>query len=1091
MGMKQILVLMVAVVLVGQSVLAADKKSSTKGEPVLPLPAEPKHGRPYLMPETERQRIRGLIAREGWAKQDYEQLKKKTDGGDGYSAAFLFALERDAKYVPTATKWLLKMLSPQRVKGFKAKLDDPKFFAGGRPWMGDIFYKIGAEKIIAFDYLHDALSAGDRRTIRDGLLVNARYRMKAMDAWWHTPNLVFKPTFAVALTGLVTRDRECLEWGFRRTKPHGPHLGGYFTVLNHMLRDGGPWHEAPIYPIAHQGLILSAQMSRYLGLVDGQDWFRREMPDGGSPRGLMDYYIDTAYPMEKVGSTRRIRAASYGDGSTSGGRDLFLIYPGPNKGKGPLVHNGLADAYNVSGDSRYAAFLALLPDYKPNLLNRRPLPSKPVPLPAAPSKVWPSYGLAMLRSDESPSYWTSGDAIAVFLLMGQGYGHDHRDKFSLTLHGAGRLFYPDYNALQYEKPHIGWTMNSVAHNTLLVDEQDTRNAEPNSLRHDFNPDVKFLATSASGVFEGVDQTRALSLAPEYLLDVFHASSRIPHTYDYLLHSFGQAEPARPGAFRPSDAMKRRFWLVDDQRTAKESGGWSVDFVLKDETPARLRLHMAAEPDTQVTLGRWGDELAKLVEERKSKLPHLTMLATRRSGVRQTAFITTHEPTRAGRKPRITGVTKLAQRPDGVLVRVDATDFTDYVAVRFGADQTVPKPLHFVIANDQFASITDYGYLRVKRSGEVIGRGDWSGFQLPIRAGRFTLNGKQAKTTRKGNDLLFGEPAPADIPTVAVVRECPFPATIAPSGPLHMFTQDRRNAALEIKNTTGKPLSGHVEFSTPAGVKITPARLEFKSVAPGESANLPFTVTTGDPVKGKQTLTYRVFWTTDDSAPTRSADQPLVVYAGPTLVKEYANRQANYVLHSPKLTARFAMFNGLCSHLADDDGTVRLDGSPLFTISDGETPLLFEKQKHSYTWPIEAPANIIGNASHKCRWQAFFYGGRMSVRMIPEWTKFERAHFEIPGRWKSSGGPAHWKRIVGVDEKGKESDVRPGTKLKVTAAELEFPGGKWNLAFQFKPPQHVTFKGAGMKFSVNSFTKDNWQIGFVRPDEFDVWRGKKR
>ena len=307
----------------------------------------------------------------------------------------------------------------------------------------------------------------------------------------------------------------------------------------------------------------------------------------------------------------------------------------------------------------------------------------------------------------------------------------------------------------------------------------------------------------------------------------------------------------------------------------------------------------------------------------------------------------------------------------------------------------------------------------------------------------------------------------------------------------MFVQGRRDAALEIKNTTGKPLSGHVEFSTPAGVEIKPARLDFKSVAPGESAALPFTVTTGDPAKGKQTLTYRIFWTIDDSTPTRSADRPLVVYAGPTLVKDYANRQANYVLHSPKLTARFAMFNGLCSHLADDDGTVRLDGSPLFTISDGETPLLFEKQKQSYTWPIEAPANIIGNASHKCRWQAFFYGGRMSVRMIPEWTKFERAHFEIPGRWKSPGGPPRWKRIVGVDEKGKESDVRPGTKLKVTAAELEFPGGKWNLAFQFQPPQHVTFEGTGIKFSVNSFTKDNWQIGFVRPDGFDAWRGKKK
>ena len=48
----------------------------------------------------------------------------------------------------------------------------------------------------------------------------------------------------------------------------------------------------------------------------------------------------------------------------------------------------------------------------------------------------------------------------MFQIMAQGYGHDHRDKFSLTLHGAGRLFYPDYNAIQYENMAIGWTRTS-------------------------------------------------------------------------------------------------------------------------------------------------------------------------------------------------------------------------------------------------------------------------------------------------------------------------------------------------------------------------------------------------------------------------------------------------------------------------------------------------------------------------------------------------------------------------------------------------------------------------------------------------------
>jgi hypothetical protein len=38
---------------------------------------------------------------------------------------------------------------------------------------------------------------------------------------------------------------------------------------------------------------------------------------------------------------------------------------------------------------------------------------------------------------------------------------------------------------------------------------------------------------------------------------------------------------------------------------------------------------------------------------------------------------------------------------------------------------------------------------------------------------------------------------------------------------------------------------------------------------------------------------------------------------------------------------------------------------------------------------------------------------------------------------------------------------------VVAAELEFPGAKWNLAFKFEPAQEVTFNGAELKFAIGS------------------------
>src|SRR2546430_15888972 len=112
------------------------------------------------------------------------------------------------------------------------------------------------------------------------------------------------------------------------------------------------------------------------------------------------------------------------------------------------------------------------PDCTPSLIAEPPPPAK-IQLPPAPSKVWPTYGLAMLRSDESPNYWTSGKAIAGCQIMSKGYVHGHADKFSITLHGPGPPLYPNYNVLQYESPTVRRSRNSLSHNTLIVDAGET------------------------------------------------------------------------------------------------------------------------------------------------------------------------------------------------------------------------------------------------------------------------------------------------------------------------------------------------------------------------------------------------------------------------------------------------------------------------------------------------------------------------------------------------------------------------------------------------------------------------------------------
>jgi len=293
----------------------------------------------------------------------------------------------------------------------------------------------------------------------------------------------------VAFAGLTLQDEPIMNWGFNRTARQG----NYFSMVDRMLVDGGVWQEAPIYPVYGRNLWCMATMSFYRRLYDGKDWFTWKSPGGGSPRGLMDYFIDTAYPIERTGvgsggfPSARIRIATFGDGSTNPGGDTFLSD----------LLDELTIAYACTGDAGYGGLLAVLAagrqdgkmkiyyssplmyaGSKPNLWDRPPLPEGEPQLPPAPSKVWPTFGLAMLRSDESPNYWTSPESIAIQHILTRPYGHDQPHKFHISMFGAGRLLYPDFLALQYEHRGMGWTYTSSSHNTMQVDEQDTRAVQP-------------------------------------------------------------------------------------------------------------------------------------------------------------------------------------------------------------------------------------------------------------------------------------------------------------------------------------------------------------------------------------------------------------------------------------------------------------------------------------------------------------------------------------------------------------------------------------------------------------------------------------
>lgn len=169
-------------------------------------------------------------------------------------------------------------------------------------------------------------------------------------------------------------------------------------------------------------------------------------------------------------------------------------------------------------------------------------------------------GTGILRAGVGP------DASMLFMKYGvHGEGHGHFDKLHLSFFDNGREVVPDYGFSRWIniEPKFGgrylpendsYAMQTIAHNTVVVDEQTQNNfnekaAESMSgTRHFFeadNPNVQAMSARANGYWPGVDMERTVlllrdrRLAHPVVLDVFRVSSATTHQYDWPLHFRGQ------------------------------------------------------------------------------------------------------------------------------------------------------------------------------------------------------------------------------------------------------------------------------------------------------------------------------------------------------------------------------------------------------------------------------------------------------------------------------------------------------------------------------------------------------------------------
>lgn len=160
-------------------------------------------------------------------------------------------------------------------------------------------------------------------------------------------------------------------------------------------------------------------------------------------------------------------------------------------------------------------------------------------------------GLGILRSGKQQD-----QTCVVFEAASQGMGHGHFDRLNMLLYDNNTEVFSDYGAARflnietksggrYTTENNTWAKQSIAHNTLVVDETShfegkLKKAEataPELLFFEANERFQVVSAREKNAYKGVEMTRTLVLfTPEgaagpLVIDVFLANASGTHSYD--------------------------------------------------------------------------------------------------------------------------------------------------------------------------------------------------------------------------------------------------------------------------------------------------------------------------------------------------------------------------------------------------------------------------------------------------------------------------------------------------------------------------------------------------------------------------------
>lgn len=129
----------------------------------------------------------------------------------------------------------------------------------------------------------------------------------------------------------------------------------------------------------------------------------------------------------------------------------------------------------------------------------------------------------------------SGNRTVVLKFGGEGIGHGHPDKLSITIHDGVKELISDFGTSGYSTPdYLKWYKHTLSHNTVVVDGKDQRRSTGEISCFISRTDGGYAEAETLTAYPGIKMNRSLDLSNNELIDTYTCFSDSSHMYEYVL-----------------------------------------------------------------------------------------------------------------------------------------------------------------------------------------------------------------------------------------------------------------------------------------------------------------------------------------------------------------------------------------------------------------------------------------------------------------------------------------------------------------------------------------------------------------------------